>query len=113
MTMLHPLAAMSQSQQAAYYVLAGGAGLIIIIVICGYLIKYLRANLKGDIPNSEGFTLHDLRSLHKAGKLTDAEFEVAKNALLASFRKAKKEPEAAPEATSEPESTPKPPPPPT
>ena len=107
MTMLHPLAAMSQSQQAAYYVLAGGAGLIIIIVICGYLIKYLRANLKGDIPNSEGFTLHDLRSLHKAGKLTDTEYEVAKNALLASFRKAKKEPESA----TEPESPTKPSPP--
>jgi predicted DNA binding protein len=105
------LLAYSQSQQAAYYVLAGGAGLIVIIVASGYLIKYLRANIKADIPSSEGFTLHDLRSMHKAGKLTDTEYEVAKNALLASFRKAKNGPGATPDTDSDPESPTKPSPP--
>lgn len=35
-----------------------------------------------------GFTLSDLRALHRAGKMTDAEFEKAKEVVVAAAKKA-------------------------
>lgn len=35
-----------------------------------------------------GFTLGDLRALHRAGKMTDAEFEKAKQAILDAMKRA-------------------------
>jgi hypothetical protein len=35
-----------------------------------------------------GFTLSDLRALHKAGKMTDAEFEKAKEAVVTAAKRA-------------------------
>jgi len=43
-------------------------------------------------PSSTGFTLADLRALHREGKMTDAEFEKAKQVILVAAAKATLEP---------------------
>jgi hypothetical protein len=44
--------------------------------------------IKPDDGMSGGFTLSDLRALRKAGKMTDAEFEKAKEAVVSSAKRA-------------------------
>jgi len=44
--------------------------------------------IKPDDGMSGGFTLSDLRALHKAGKMTDAEFEKAKEAVVTAAKRA-------------------------
>lgn len=60
------------------------AGLLIgaIVVMLG-VIAWIRRRLRSTShPSTPPFTLHDLRSLHAQGRLTDEEFERAKHALL-------------------------------
>ena len=44
--------------------------------------------IKPDDGMSGGFTLSDLRALHKAGKMTDAEVEKAKEAVVTAAKRA-------------------------
>lgn len=70
------------------------ASIVIIGVCIGgfYVIARLRKNMKEDdyaaTPGAGGFTLTDLRELHKSGQMTDEEFDKAKH-LIVSAMKAK------------------------
>ena len=59
--------------------------LLVLFVAVAQLKKRL---IKPDDGASGGFTLSDLRALHRAGKMTDAEFERAKEAVVAAARRA-------------------------
>ncbi len=58
--------------------------LLVIVVAGAIVLAFLRrAARASDAPGTEGFTLHDLRTLHARGDLTDAEFARAKAAVIA------------------------------
>ena len=73
---------LAQSDNPSLYVWT--AALIVIVVVLFGVVMWLRRRLS---PNEdfhgEGFTLADLRRLHQAGKLSDEEFEKAKEGLIA------------------------------
>jgi hypothetical protein len=61
------------------------------LVFVGYLmISWLRKGLTGDDTDSApaGFTLSDLRELHRTGKMTTEEFERAKTQMVATIQAA-------------------------
>jgi len=47
-----------------------------------------RRLMRHEDPSGPGFTLSDLRALHRSGKMTDAEFEKAKEVVVAAAKKA-------------------------
>src|SRR5882724_10743416 len=65
-----------------------GLILIVFLVIAFIAVMYVRKMLS---PNEdfhgEGFTLGDLRRLHKAGQLSDEEFDKAKSLIVAGLQK--------------------------
>jgi hypothetical protein len=61
--------------------------LLVLAVIGGIVIMLVRRWVRSsDGPSEEGFTLHDLRQLHAAGRLSDEEFERAKARLIERVR---------------------------
>jgi LPXTG-motif cell wall-anchored protein len=60
----------------------------IILVLFGAIVLYRRWMNSNDTTSNAGFTLSDLRRLHKEGKMTDAEFESAKAILIGSLKAA-------------------------
>ena len=62
----------------------------VIVAICGagfFAISRLRRKVKEpDQTIGTGFTLSDLRALHKSGQMSDVEFERAKEKLIAHAR---------------------------
>lgn len=73
-----------------YYPAILTASIIILVVVLGMwlLATWLRKRVKhDDATGGTGFTLSDLRQLHKQGKMTDEEFEKAKAILLAEMGK--------------------------
>ncbi|MDY7108815.1 MAG: SHOCT domain-containing protein [Planctomycetota bacterium] len=57
--------------------------LLVLAVVGGIVIMIVRRWVRSsDAPPEEGFTLHDLRQLHAAGRLGDEEFERAKAKLI-------------------------------
>src|SRR3954471_12831137 len=76
---------------------AGGAILwsVVVILLCVgafWLVSVVRKRLKEDAEitagPATGFTLSDLRQLHKSGQMTDAEFERAKEKIVEAGRRA-------------------------
>ena len=66
-------------------------GVIVLVLIAAALMLWgvavLRRRLREpDHASPIGFTLSDLRQLHRSGQMTDAEFERAKEKLLSSAR---------------------------
>ena len=61
-------------------------GLFIVIVVGWLSISKIRAWMREDSGTSETFTLEDLRRLHRAGQMTDAEFARAQEAMIGSVR---------------------------
>jgi hypothetical protein len=64
-------------------------GALLVLVLIGAVAIYAaRRMMQGSEPTSEedGFTLHSLRELHKAGKLSNEEFALAKEAMIGSVR---------------------------
>lgn len=59
--------------------------LLAAIPVVLYLKRWLQ---KEDEPVSAGFTLSDLRQMHKSGQMTDAEFERAKAQIVDAARRA-------------------------
>lgn len=57
-------------------------GLVLLLGIMGFVIARFRKRYSQIDATPTGFTLGDLRELHRSGKMTDAEFEVAKNLVL-------------------------------
>jgi hypothetical protein len=65
--------------------------LVLVAVVIGgfWLVSILKRRLKSgdDEPASIGFTLSDLREMHRSGQLSDAEFERARTKMAASLKK--------------------------
>ena len=59
-----------------------------ILVLFGAIVLYRRWMNADETTSNAGFTLSDLRRLHKEGKMTDAEFESAKAILIGSLKAA-------------------------
>lgn len=59
------------------------------MVVAGFLLaSWVRNRVRQtDEPASSGFSLGELRELHRKGQLTDAEFERAKQKLVGMLRK--------------------------
>jgi len=59
--------------------------LLIVVLAAAYAVMWLRKRLWSsddfDMP-AAGFTLGDLKQLHRAGKITDQEFQVARDKVL-------------------------------
>jgi len=61
-------------------------GLVLLAFIAVVQVK--KRLVKTDETMSKGFTLADLRALHRSGKMSDQEFEKAKEAVIAGARRA-------------------------
>lgn len=61
-------------------------GLTIVIVVGWYAIARIRAWMRPSEEPAEGFSLADLRKLHREGKLTDEEYERAHATMIAAVR---------------------------
>lgn len=61
---------------------------VFILALFGALVLYRRWLNRDDTTSGEGFTLSDLRRLHKEGKMTTEEFETAKGILIGSMKAA-------------------------
>jgi hypothetical protein len=67
--------------------------LIAILVMLFYVLKVYRKWMTAeDSTSGTGFTLSDLRRLHKEGKMTDEEFERAKSQMLGALKAAADKP---------------------
>jgi hypothetical protein len=76
---------LAQAEGAVFW----GAVLIVILIIAFVAVIYVRRLMSHDEDfHGEGFTLGDLRQLHKAGQLSDEEFDKAKSLLVAGLQKA-------------------------
>jgi hypothetical protein len=65
--------------------------LLVVVLIFAGVVFWLRQRLSPHEDfRGEGFTLGDLRRLHKEGKLSDAEFERAKAGMIAATHAAEK-----------------------
>jgi hypothetical protein len=83
------LAEMSSQRIAS--VIAWSVGLLLALVLGMVGAARLKRRLRQDDfqpAAASGFTLSDLRQMHRAGQLTDAEFERAKEKVLAAAQKA-------------------------
>jgi hypothetical protein len=72
-----------------------GSVLVWSLVLVGLLLvafiavaAFKKRLIKPDDGASGGFTLSDLRALHKTGKMSDAEFEKAKEAVVSAAKRA-------------------------
>ena len=82
--------AADRSSELFSHVLPWVLVLIGVIIAGGVIIVTLRRRLGQDsAASSHGFTLHDLRSLHARGELTDEEFERAKAQMIGHLTAAK------------------------
>jgi hypothetical protein len=58
--------------------------LLLGVVVVGWIvILWVRRSLRAEVGHTKGFSLEDLRSLHRDGSLSDEEYESAKRTLLA------------------------------
>ncbi|MFK7960128.1 MAG: hypothetical protein AB8G96_06345 [Phycisphaerales bacterium] len=65
-------------------------GLVVIAVVGGVVIVRVRRALRDpeEAPGGVGFTLHDLRTMHARGEMTDVEFRAARDAMIAGVKDA-------------------------
>ena len=63
--------------------------LVVVLVLAMVIVTWVKKRLKdSDEPVSSGFTLSDLRQLHKSGQMSDEEFERAKAKVVEAARRA-------------------------
>jgi hypothetical protein len=81
------------TEQQTHNALVGSLILIVILMLLfGGVVLYRKWMTADDTTTGEGFTLSDLRRLHKEGKMTTAEFESAKAILIGSLKKQAEKP---------------------
>src|SRR5258705_324744 len=96
-SMPHLLADLTDEQ--THNALIGSLILIVILILLfGGVVLYRKWMNADDTTTGDGFTLSDLRRLHKEGKMSDGEFESAKAILIGSLKAASAKPAAAPPA---------------
>ncbi|HEY7118681.1 MAG TPA: hypothetical protein VH475_18975 [Tepidisphaeraceae bacterium] len=71
--------------------------IVAILLLFGVVLVYRKWMNADDTTSGPGFTLSDLRRLHKEGKMTTEEFEKAKSALIGSLKVAPATPATTPE----------------
>ena len=89
--MLHFLFTQAQSgQNFDFSKLARPLAILVgVLIVAMVIVSWVRKRLKEpDQPVSAGFTLSDLRQLHKSGRMTDEEFERAKAKVVEAARRA-------------------------
>lgn len=59
-----------------------------VAIVGGVVIIRVRRALRDpdEAPGGVGFTLHDLRSMHARGEMTDVEFRAARDAMIAGVK---------------------------
>ena len=68
-------------------------GLIAVVVVGWFVVVHVRSWMKASGESGEAFTLDDLRRMHRAGEISDAEFQRAREAMIGAIRsKGTKEP---------------------
>ena len=68
-------------------------GLIAVVVVGWFVVVHVRSWMKASGESGEAFTLDDLRRMHRAGEISDAEFQRAREAMIGAIRsKGMKEP---------------------
>ena len=84
---LHVGSSLAQSDTGMMFVVLGA---LLVFVILGFvLVAWVRRRMSpNEDVHGEGFTLGDLRRLHKAGQLSDEEFEKAKAGMIAAAQAA-------------------------
>lgn len=81
-----------ESSGALTRVLIWSLALIVVVIIGFVIVSWIRNRVTGtDTGPVAGFTLSDLRRLHKSGQMTDEEFERAKAKIIAVSQPTKKE----------------------
>ena len=61
--------------------------LVVLLIVGLVVVMYIRRQItEADEPSKPGFTLSDLRQLHKRGQMTDEEFEKAKAKIIGAAR---------------------------
>lgn len=69
--------------------------LVGLVLVGLMLVSYIKRRLgEDDAPASAGFTLSDLRQMHKSGRMTDEEFEKAKAMVVGAAKRADERVEA-------------------
>lgn len=86
-TTLRPLLAQGASDAAPSALFWSVVLLVFVVVAMGVLVWIRKRMSPNEDFHGEGFTLSDLRRLHKAGQLTDEEFERAKAQMVAGLQK--------------------------
>jgi len=71
----------SQSTSDILWSLAGILLILLAFAIAAVIIRRI-LNLKANEPPSQGFSLSDIRRLHRDGRLTEAEYETARAVIL-------------------------------
>jgi hypothetical protein len=92
MHLLPPYILLSADDDPVGFILQiGGAvlGLIAVVVVGWFAIVRIRAWMHTSEDTSAPFTLDDLRRLHREGKLTEAEFQRAREAMIGAVRSQK------------------------
>ncbi len=68
-------------------------GLIVVVVVGWFAVVHVRNWMKASEESGEAFTLDDLRRMHRAGEISEAEFQRAREAMIGAVRsKGSKEP---------------------
>lgn len=70
----------------------GGAliALLVVVVAGWFAIVRIRRWMRAEVDESKPFTLDDLRRLHREGKLSDEEFQRARDSMIAAVQRATK-----------------------
>ncbi|MBC23793.1 MAG: hypothetical protein CMJ32_07770 [Phycisphaerae bacterium] len=60
--------------------------LLLVVIVGGAFVLMIRRTTKSQGPGQGGFTLEDIRQLHRSGELSDEEFQKAREALIQQAR---------------------------
>ena len=82
----HLLAELTDQQTTDLII--GSVILIVVLLLFGGVALYRKWMKSDEDSPAEGFTLSDIRKLHKAGQMTDEEYEKAKKILIGSVKAA-------------------------
>ncbi|MBL9148610.1 MAG: SHOCT domain-containing protein [Phycisphaerae bacterium] len=82
-----PIGGASASQ--LFSTLAPLLGLLVVVVLLGAIVIYwVRRYMRGEPTKADGFSLEELRQMHRRGEMNDEEFARAKSAILGRARDA-------------------------
>jgi hypothetical protein len=86
---MSPIPFVSQESNTGTIFLAC-VGLIVLCLVGAALVLWVRRRLlaKSDAPTSAGFSLSDLRELHRTGKMSDEEFAKARDRMVLAAKRA-------------------------